>query len=207
MNLYGYCGAGPVGGWDPSGLQATWWDGVSNVAAAVGDALTFASPSGIITGVLAKGQPISGTQSFRIWLGYDDHVDEESAEYKWGTVAGTVLGLGLEAGAASCAQWMKVGRWMGEEEHGLMVATKRVQAGRDYGQMGQEATNAIHPPSPTGFKNAPAGSKFIEFLVPRRNVVPGGRPDWVKIIGGGSREGGRLGLPKGMPGFRGLHPW
>ncbi|MEJ2867664.1 RHS repeat-associated core domain-containing protein [Actinomycetospora sp. OC33-EN08] len=94
---------------------------------------------------------------------------------------------------------IRVGRWMGAEEHQAMVDTGRVQNGS-----GGHGTYVAQPPSPESYMaQAKPGTRYVEFDVPgNTSLKQGGQKDWKLIPGPNSmygRAAARNGLPLEMP--------
>jgi RHS repeat-associated protein len=89
----------------------------------------------------------------------------------------------------------QVGRWMSPEELAAMQSNNTVQESRLQG-----VTSVTMPPNPDSYKDAPAGSVFVTFIVPCNRVrkVPGG---WGKIYGPNSTIGRGLGVTDMPPAY------
>ena len=88
MNLYGYCGAGPVGAIDLLGFQRTTYDQISDGFAKFGDAITEMSQLGMLMYPVTGDMSLTG--SVRKLFGYDDNVEEDSTGGKAGYWLGFV---------------------------------------------------------------------------------------------------------------------
>ncbi|MFI6168522.1 PA14 domain-containing protein [Nocardia sp. NPDC051052] len=72
---------------------------------------------------------------------------------------------------------VRVGRWMSADEYQKMLGTSQVQVGAG------GTTYVLYPANPEGFRSqAPSGSLYVEFNVPRESLNPGGNPGWAQII-------------------------
>ncbi len=85
----------------------------------------------------------------------------------------------------------RVGRWMSQEEFGLMSRSRRVIEG------GGGRTYVVRPPNPDAY---PAGKGvYVEFDVPTSSLHPASRPEWA-VIPGPNAGTPRYGpLPSEMP--------
>ena len=119
MNLYGYCGNGPLAGTDPLGLDDDPFNNATGFFAGMGNTLTGGLTQGI-SNAIGQGLGLGNT---------DDMVDRCSSWYTGGQIAGAGLGLamgdgeGVEAGVVED---------LGEEggvlcEGGCFVAGTQVQ--------------------------------------------------------------------------------
>ena len=87
---------------------------------------------------------------------------------------------------------VRVGRWMGQREYELTVATGSVQ------ESTSGTTHVAFPVDQTAFQSqAAAGSLYVEFDVPASSVKQT-QPGWAKILGPHTLEA-RLALARNHP--------
>jgi hypothetical protein len=92
---------------------------------------------------------------------------------------------------AGTGGWIRVGRWMSEEELADMRATNMMQESTGGGGGSWVAS----PASPSAYNAAKPGSVYVEFDVPAGSLKPAGS-GWARIPGPNSVEG-RLAVRKG----------
>ncbi|MGL6234239.1 MAG: RHS repeat-associated core domain-containing protein [Segniliparus sp.] len=87
----------------------------------------------------------------------------------------------------------RVGRWMSKEEHEAMERTGLAQESRS------GTTHVANPSDVNAFaRQAPSGSRYVEFDVASSALRQGGKEGWASIAGPNSLAG-RLAASKGMP--------
>jgi RHS repeat-associated protein len=88
----------------------------------------------------------------------------------------------------------RVGRWMSPAEHEAMTGSGMVQEG------GGGTTYVAHPADSAAYgQQAAAGSRYVEFDVPRESLAPyRGKEGWAQIPGPNSLYG-RLAVMRGLP--------
>jgi hypothetical protein len=88
-----------------------------------------------------------------------------------------------------------VGRWMSPDEHQAMIDTGKVQAGS-----GGASTYVASPAEPGAyFRQAEAGSRYVQFDVPTASLKPAGEPGWAQIPGPKHPIYGPLNARRGLP--------
>ncbi len=93
---------------------------------------------------------------------------------------------------AAEAGWVRVGRWMSQEELESMQATGAAQESRALG-----GSRVAFPASSEAYKGAPAGSLYVEYDIPASVAKPAGS-GWARIPGPNSVEG-RAAAAAGRP--------
>lgn len=91
---------------------------------------------------------------------------------------------------------IRVGRWMGEAEYNLMVATGYVQISK-----GKGPTNVLYPSDQSGYKNSGSNTRYVEFDIKKSSLHAWNRtppPNDAKIHPPTSSIGIALGI-KTMP--------
>jgi Bacterial Ig-like domain (group 2) len=101
------------------------------------------------------------------------------------------VGGGNVAGSGDKGKLVTVGRWMSREEYEAIKRTGKVQ------ERGGGSTNVIYPPTPSGYKNPPAGWVYVEFKVPESSLKP--KSAGQMLIPGPNSPFGRLAAQKGLP--------
>lgn len=87
-------------------------------------------------------------------------------------------------------EMIRVGRWMKRDEYEKMLATGQMQQGGG----GQ---TFVATSGPTSFASqAPPGSAYVEFDVPKSSLLQGGRADWLKGIGPDAPRSMQISLQK-----------
>jgi hypothetical protein len=94
--------------------------------------------------------------------------------------------------AEAAERWIRVGRWMSQEELRTMLDTGFAQES----EMG--GSRIAEPADINAYRAAPEGDLYVEYDVPAGSTIPGGGPGWSKIPGPNSTEG-RLAVSKGLP--------
>ena len=105
--------------------------------------------------------------------------------------SGAVEGVAAEGTVSAAGSWVRVGRWMSQEELTNMQTTGMVQESTGGGGGSWVAS----PASPTAYNAAKPGSLYVEYDVPANSVKPAGS-GWGRIPGPNSVEG-RLAATKG----------
>lgn len=72
--------------------------------------------------------------------------------------------------------WIKVGRWMSEEEYEKMKNTHRVQ-------IGSGGLTFVTTGGADSFTASKIGTVYIEFEVEEQNLIQGGKSNWFKLVG------------------------
>ena len=102
----------------------------------------------------------------------------------------TALGKGIAGAVDAAANSVRVGRWMSQAEYQAMRETGRLQEGAG------GSTSVATGGSGSFAKQAPAGSVYVEFTVPRASLLQGGQADWFKAVGPGASKSMRFMLEK-----------
>jgi hypothetical protein len=219
VNLYGYCGGGPVGAADPWGLSPAGdffvgfgqgiLGGVQGTAEGYVDFMRSQA-----LGVLSIPEQWDRFQQIP---GQLQRLGENAVGIHGaggvGEAAGTLVMMLLSkkvcelapvTSGSRGAPWVRVGRVMSSEEYGAMQATGQVQPSRS--AMGKDMTFVTNPASKGGYNGGKGG--YTEFDVPSSNVAQGGRSGWGIVFGPKSPQGATRGSPfPGMPPFRNLGPF
>ncbi|MDQ1813295.1 Ig-like domain-containing protein [Massilia sp. CCM 9210] len=91
--------------------------------------------------------------------------------------SGSSAANGAAALAKTGAETVRVGRWMSPAEYQAMKLTGRMQEGAG-------GATSIATSGPASFaKQAPSGSVYVEFSVPKSSLLQGGQAEWFKVIG------------------------
>ena len=150
--------------------------------------------SAVINGAL-EGVTTGGTK----WLGnvIENRIKARRVA-KESSTARTAKSVAGKAGAAVKAteensSMVRVGRWMCRDEYDKMISSGKVQ------MSSENMTHVANPADINAFgRQAPKGSIYVEFDVPKHTVAKGGSEVWGIIHGPGSVRD-RLNARKGLP--------
>ena len=220
-------GQGFNNGWKNINLQQVAFDGImAGTMAYVGGEIAgkFAAPIEKLTEKIsspilrelvvheAAGLPF-GTVMGGVMAEFDDNPETSFLDGMWSGAKMSFMTSGLSAiGQAANYSldnkvnmltgnpkggWMKVGRWMSENEYDIMRRTGRMVEG-DGGLTFVAAGGSDAYPS------ASKGSVYVEFKAPKNSLIQGGAPNWYKAVGPNAsptqirflnKQGGQI-LPK-----------
>jgi hypothetical protein len=105
---------------------------------------------------------------------------------------GSASAAGAEAASVESAGWVRVGRWMRQEELSAMQSEGVAQESRALG-----GSRVTLPANPDAYKDAPSGSVYVEYDIPSGVTKPAGS-GWARIPGPNSVEG-RAAASAGRP--------
>ena len=220
-------GQGFNNGWKNINLQQVAFDGImAGTMAYVGGEIAgkFAAPIEKLTEKIsspilrelivheASGLPF-GSVMGGVMAEFDDNPETSFLDGMWSGAKMSFMTSGLSAiGQAANYSldnkvnmltgnpkggWMKVGRWMSENEYDIMRKTGRMVEG-DGGLTFVAAGGSDAYPS------ASKGSVYVEFKAPKNSLIQGGAPNWYKAVGPNAsptqirflnKQGGQI-LPK-----------
>lgn len=97
-----------------------------------------------------------------------------AAAFRSATIAAAPEAVGIPTSRVGT---VTVGRWMSTQELALMQSTGRVVEGAG------GSTSVATSGAQSFMKQAPRGSVYVEFAVPKTSLLQGGQADWFKMIG------------------------
>ena len=220
-------GQGFNNGWKNINLQQVAFDGImAGTMAYVGGEIAgkFAAPIEKLTEKIsspilrelivheASGLPF-GSVMGGVMAEFDDNPETSFLDGMWSGAKMSFMTSGLSAiGQAANYSldnkvnmltgnpkggWMKVGRWMSENEYDIMRKTGHMVEGD--GGLTFVATGGSD-----AYPSASKGSVYVEFKAPKNSLIQGGAPNWYKAVGPNAsptqirflnKQGGQI-LPK-----------
>ena len=120
---------------------------------------------------------IEAVQPFRPTSNYFGQRGEATADGLLAVSGATALDKGVAGLVDNAVNSVRVGRWMSQVEYQAMRETRRIQEGAG-------GSTSVATGGPASFvKQAPTGSVYVEFNVPRASLLQGGQTDWFKAVG------------------------